>query len=546
MVPQFLVMILISIAFGAYIVINSLQYQINNKILIPVVATLVVALTSGFLSGSVISSFTGDTGRYAGIASLFCLFLISLFHSNFSVSDFTKLIRIYLIIPIIESVLAILQKFEFIDLPGAWGAHGTFGNEDFFAAFIGISTPLFIFAVVNLNKKLQFMYALGFLISIYALYLSGPLQSLVDIIISIIGLTIYKFRNYLPDINFSLNIKNAFGVLAVVIWTEFIFLFPFLGEKFPILGNDVQVKIRANFWLAGSKQFFSHPIFGVGPDQYGNYYEQFRTNTDAKNYTQILSNDAHSSAVQTLATLGIVGSICFLILIAILIRSMLILWQSRDFSKLTLFPLYLFIFVYFTNSLISPMTMPSKYLFWAISGWLIGKVYLSQKSESYIGLLDIRFITLFLISALAFIGFQFGNAQIKYISAFENLKSSNLEFTDYKFNPYIPCYMYFDGQFIMANKNDLNELKELANKQLDSNPRCIAANIVLAQVAKEQNDIATYKTAIYELVEMAPARSQVLNLALDYANTYRDISLLNRLKQIMRELNLLYIPGSAG
>ena len=106
--------------------------------------------------------------------------------------------------------------------------------------------------------------------------------------------------------------------------------------------------------------------------------------------------------------------------------------------------------------------------------------------------------------------------------------------------------MYFDGQFKMLNSQGLDQLKVLAQTQIHENPRCVAAHLVLAQVAKAQNDLPSYKNEIYRLVEIAPARSQVLNLALEYASTYKDYKLLNRLKQIIKELNLLYVPGAAG
>ena len=119
------------------------------------------------------------------------------------------------------------------------------------------------------------------------------------------------------------------GTFALIIWAEFIFLVPFLGSWIPVLGNDIQVKIRSNFWLAGVRQFFDFPILGVGPDQYGSYYEKYRTLEDARAYEKILSNDAHSASVQTLATLGIVGTLAILILVAILVRSLMIQWDSK-------------------------------------------------------------------------------------------------------------------------------------------------------------------------------------------------------------------------
>lgn len=106
--------------------------------------------------------------------------------------------------------------------------------------------------------------------------------------------------------------------------------------------------------------------------------------------------------------------------------------------------------------------------------------------------------------------------------------------------------MYFDGQFNMVKNLGLPRLREIAIEQISINPRCVAAHLVLAQVAKAQGDLGLYRQEIYNLVQIAPSRSQVINLGFEYANENKDYLLLNRLKQIVKELNLIYVPGALG
>ena len=537
---------LISTIYAIFIFVKAENYLANKYLFLATAALLIAVIASAFLSNNVISAFTGDTGRYAGVATLICLILVSAYHLNITKDNFLILLRLYLIMPVIQSILGIMQHYEILDFPGANGFSATLGNEDFFAAYVGVSAPLFILAAIQANKSLRFSLLIGYLICIYALYEAGPLQAYVDLALTILGLLIYKFRKLLPSTAFSLNIRNAIGTLLIVIWAQVIFLTPFLGSWIPTLGNDLQVKIRGNFWLAGMRQFFEKPIFGVGPDQYGNYYEQFRTITDAQTYTQILSNDAHSASVQTLATLGLLGTIAFLVLISILIRAILVLWDSERIPRINTFLLSLFFFVYLTNAFVSPMTFPAKFLFWAVAGWVIGQVYLKQNIRNQISKTQLKLLSGVLALVIFFIGGNFTLAQLRYATAYESFIKNPNSKINYTFNPYIPCFMYFDGQFKMLNSQGLDQLKVLAQTQIHENPRCVAAHLVLAQVAKAQNDLPSYKNEIYRLVEIAPARSQVLNLALEYANTYKDYKLLNRLKQIIKELNLLYVPGAAG
>lgn len=544
--PQFIVFTLISTIFAIFISLKAEDYLANKYLFLATTALLIAVITSAFLSNNVISSFTGDTGRYAGVATLICLILVSVYHLNFFQDDFLFLLRLYLILPVTQSILGIMQNYKILDFPGANGFSATLGNEDFFAAYVGVSAPLFILAAINATKFLRFSLFTGYLICIYALYEAGPLQAYVDLALTAIGLIIYKFRRLLPSATFSLNIRNAIGTLLIVIWAQIIFLTPFLGSWIPTLGNDLQVKIRGNFWLAGMRQFFEKPIFGVGPDQYGNYYEQFRTITDAQTYTQILSNDAHSASVQTLATLGLLGTSAFLILISILIRALLVLWDSKSIPRVNTFLISLFFFVYLTNAFVSPMTFPAKFLFWAVAGWVIGQVYLRQNLQNKISKLQLRFFSGALALVILYIGGNFTIAQLRYANAYESFVKDPNSKIDYTFNPYIPCFMYFDGQFNILKVQGLDKLKELAQVQIRENPRCVAGHLVLAQVAKAQNDLPNYKTEVYRLVEIAPARSQVLNLALEYANSYKDYKLLDQLKRVIKELNLVYVPGSAG
>jgi O-antigen ligase len=49
--------------------------------------------------------------------------------------------------------------------------------------------------------------------------------------------------------------------------------------KLPIpgIGNDPQVSIRSDFWFSAAQMFAHHFGFGVGPDNYGNFYEKYRS-----------------------------------------------------------------------------------------------------------------------------------------------------------------------------------------------------------------------------------------------------------------------------
>ena len=134
------------------------------------------------------------------------------------------------------------------------------GNLDFFGAFVGTGFALFVYILPTVPRKRQILFSFFILVELYAVYLAGPLQAFVDIGIIAIAIAVFWYRDFLPRYNLSLNNKTFFGTLGVVIWLEGIFLMPFIGTFIPVLGNDIQVRIRGQFWLAATRQFISSPL----------------------------------------------------------------------------------------------------------------------------------------------------------------------------------------------------------------------------------------------------------------------------------------------
>lgn len=540
--PQFITVLIVSTIFGAFLLFRHRSLYADRLIQLALYALISLAIASALLSGNIVTSFTGDTGRYAGVATLFALAVVGIFHSRLSFEDLKRLIPLYIFSVFLVVVVAILQHFSIVELPGDHGVHSTFGNQDFFAAYVGVSMPLFFFLSIGASRRRRVLLAIAILISFYALVLATPLQAYVDIAFTVLGIAIYLLRRFIPRKDWNLNVRTYLGVLAVVIWAEFIFLVPFLGSWIPVLGNDIQVKIRANFWLAGMRQFFSSPLLGVGPDQYGNHYEASRTLSDAKAYEKIISNDTHAAAVQTLATLGILGTLALLFLLALVIRSLLIQWDKNSGQRKYLFAIGLYFFVYLTNSFISPMAIPAKYLFWALGGWVIGQSYLQQSPR----IRSIKIPVAILTVTSLFILVNFSVAQWRYSTAFEKYAVNQKASSDYRFNPFIPCFMYFEGKFHVLGNEDINTIARLAREQLDANPRCVSARIILAQIYQGTGNMEALEFQISQLLEIAPYRTEVLRMGIEYANKAGDADLFNELQGRFAELGLVYVPGKDG
>jgi len=469
--------------------------------------------------------------------------IVAIFHSQFQFLVFRTLLLYYISTVEVVALLGIAQHFQWLTFPGAGGVSSTLGNTDFFAAYLGTTFPLLFLLAIGASQRVRFFLAAATIINCFALYFAGPLQAYVDIAITLFGLALYFARRRIRRFQWTLNARTFLGTVGIIIWAELIFLMPFLGNMIPVLGNDIQVKIRGNFWIAGMKQFFAHPFFGVGPDQYGNFYEQYRTVSDLRNFPDILSNDAHSASVQTLATLGIFGTFALLFLLTLLVRSILIIWDRRIFDRRLLFVFSLFIFTYLTNSFVSPIILANKYLFWAVGGFLIGQVYRNRVKISHKSL-GIRAAALASSLILVVASLLFVQGQINYMTYIEKYAKDNKAIIDYQPSPVLPCFMYFDAEALMLNNQGNQAVLDLASDELKSNPRCVSANIVFAKYAVATENLDSLKYYAYRLHEIAPARGKSIEYGMYYATKAGDQGLYDAISKIMKELDLIYIPGA--
>jgi O-antigen ligase len=542
---QFFALLVIGVVFSLFIVLKAHRFHFHRLAIYGAAALIGTQFLSLLMSGNFIASLVGDVGRFVGVASTVALLLVSIFHTQFNFEGFMKLLRFYIVAVELVVLIGIAQRLNFVELPGDQGIASTLGNSDFFAAFVGTAFPLLFLLALNSSRHIKIALGSLAVLNFWALYLAGPLQGYLDVAFAVVGILILAIRNYLPRRNLSLNARTYIGTFAVIIWAEFIFLMPFIGHFVPVLGNDIQVKIRSNFWLAGMRQFFSHPFTGVGPDQYGNYYEQYRTLADIQQYTNIISNDAHSASVQTLATTGILGTAAFIFLIALVIRSLLILWDAGTINRKSLFAIGLYIFIYLTNSFVSPITLTHKFLFWAVCGFIVGQVYRlpSRKSANSA---KPRALAVSGAATLAVIAALFAQGQLNFLSHIEKYAADNKQVSNYSSTAMIPCMMYFDAELLMTNTRGAEAGINFAKDKALQNPRCVSA--LIAQLRAEVNSgrVNTLKPLVYKLHQIAPARSETIALGMYYVNRTGDPYLAKILQHEMKVLGLAYVPGNLG
>ena len=543
---QFILLAIIAVLFSIVILKRRDHFSFSGKTIWALWFTFAALFISALMSQDFIGSLTGDTGRFTGVISTLCLIIIAIFHAGFTLDQFKKLVTLYIGVVGVTQVIGILHYYKIFDLPGEAGMVSTFGNLDFFSAYLGTTFPLLVFLLINTSRKRRIFIAVIAVGSVFCLSRAGALQGYVDVAIMTILLGFFALRRIVPQkfIDFvsdlTLNAKTFAFTLFVIIWAEAIFLMPFIGKNVPVLGNDVQVKIRGEFWLAGLSQFGSSPLFGVGPDQYGNYYETYRTLDSAQNLQTVLANDAHSAPVQTIATLGFVGISAFVLLIAFLVRATIIAMGKYPDRRREILAIALFLFVYFTNAAVSPITLPNKYLFWAASGLIIGLAYRSGETNRK----PLQILVGACLAAILFVIPNFAFAQYRYLNWIEEFASNDASrVIAVEYSRYVPCAMYYDSLAKIINNQGNEALEDFSAKQLAGNDRCVNAQINLAKLSYNKGDIAAMRKYVYALIKMAPTREEVLIVTRAYAIKADDKELMKKVETQSAKLGFISIPA---
>ena len=105
--------------------------------------------------------------------------------------------------------------------------------------------------------------------------------------------------------------------------------------------------------------------------------------------------------------------------------------------------------------------------------------------------------------------------------------------------------MYFDAENLMLQKQGEQAVLDLAANELAGNPRCVAANIVKAQAVISSGDLDALRPYAYRLHEIAPGRGKSIEIGMFYGTQAGDSALVTAIQKLMKELNLIYVPGPA-
>jgi len=541
---QFVVLGVVGIVLGILVVLRVRRFRDASLVPAAGLVLLLLAVWSILNSGDITGSLIGDVARFTGGVSLFALAIVGYFHFSVAGGNYLRLINGYLFVLTIFQVVGFLEYYKVLSIPNTFGFSSTLGNLDFYAAFVGTSFPLYFLLLLSKSRFQKVHFALGVGLSLVSLYLNEAKQGYVDTALFAVLALAFAFRSRIKralDVDSRGSNQVAFvGGLLLTFWVQVIFLVPFLDINIRGVTDDVNVEVRGQYWSAALNIFAEHPLFGVGPDQYGNHYEKFRAIESVLLTERVVSNDAHSSIAQTLATLGLMGTIAFLALNFIVLKAWVIAMRRKSSPFLWIFIAYYI--VYTTNSVISPITLPNKYLFWAMCGLVVGIAYLGKGASKLRIDWNRRIalsVILLLIPTIAWNTFKFSQAQLEFMKTFQERKAYPERVLKLEPNDYLPCPIYYFGLLEINGKRPLEEQLNVAREQIRLKPRCNFAILNLFSYELSRKDYVAASAYVPLLIDQAPTRGEVLDKLAQFARATNDEELLAKVFVQADKLGLL-------
>jgi len=344
-----------------------------------------ILISSSLASPSFWLQFWGAQGRNSGIFTLISFILIFLVVA--SKSNYSMLQKIFLAIPFVGLVNVSYGLVQYLGKdPIDWRNPyspivGTLGNPNFLSSHLGLvsgTCSLLIFYMWQQKKAGRFGFSIVLLIeSLAALFVtwkSLSIQGLLvfGIVVSstlLLSVIVYLRRKVL-----------TFFIITISISTALISSIGFYGNGplGSLLYRESFVH-RSNFWEAGIQMLKSNLFTGIGIDQFGDFYREYRSLFAVQLRGQaVVTDSAHNIPIDIAAGGGIFPLVFYILIqLTVLLHGIRMIRRLKevDVMKIGIFALWL---GYQAQTMISVNQIGV-----SIWGWIFSGLVIRMSLETY-------------------------------------------------------------------------------------------------------------------------------------------------------------------
>lgn len=555
--PKFWLLIVFSSVLIGFYLIDLLNgnHKYESFVTYLAIVFLFSGLVSSLLSNSTVVSFFGDTMRKNGFITYLSLSIVLLTVANHcSFASVGQICNYVLVLSMVLITYGYLQSTgrDFVRWNNPYNSVIlTSGNPNFASAVLaifGTYLSIYLFRIKSKVNKIVYLVTLGCLI--LTIYRTNSRQGLLAYVAAML-IAIY----------FALQKKYEFKSRLYLIVVVLLFSLALLGTQkigpLQTLMYKDSLNARQYYWSAALRMITEHPLFGVGLDNYGNYFNLYRELGYVKQYGfDVTSTNAHNVILQHFSTGGVIFGSAYVVLhLYILRRVIKKLKASPKEDFIAILAVFCSWIAYHLVSLVSIDNLVVAIWGWIFSGLLLAitsdkvtslkvvNTSMIKQSRKNTEILQIQLAFLFSICAFVLCSFLYQSERLMFEirSSFNpqdttsNLqvdKLSNeylrLPFNDVNYKSNIAIYLSDSGFFTKAEQIQLETLRD--------NPNSYETLNVLANLY-ESNKLPKKAIEIRErIVDLNPLNAKNL---LYLAKNYKAIGNSQKSQSYLMEIKLI-------
>jgi O-antigen ligase len=287
-------------------------------------------------------------------------------------SNLILLFRFILLSAYVVGGYALLQMSgnDFIN----WSSSGmalfsTLGNSNFAGSAMAILAILSLGGAYSYRKDqiTLWLSLIAFGILLITIFPTNARQGLLLLAFGIASLLLVLIYNFNKKLGLAGLIFAAFGfILSILGMLQ-------VGPLERFLYKD-SVSVRGYYWRAGIEMFKDNPLFGVGLDNYGSFFKEYReVGYPLKYGYSLTSTNAHNVFIQHFATGGVfVGSIYLILTAFIFWRGVVSLLRFEKDERVLRSVFFIAWLAFQAQSLISIDNIGISIWGWVLGGVVVG------------------------------------------------------------------------------------------------------------------------------------------------------------------------------